>query len=168
MSRLLYLCSCIFRVMTWWTSCSMSATVASGASVTQDRGTGFHLPTWIRPEHTHTSLNCENLKTISRVSLPLFACVCAWECVCLCVCTFSLRGRAVRVAQCQQGHLYQLVKQQISLDQHKLGVLFSPLSVHLALSVLHHAEHRQHAPWGEGDNWCQTAGMKTQHSLSRW
>lgn len=49
-----YLCSCILRVITWWTSCSISATVASGASVTQDRGTGFHLPTWIRPEHTHT------------------------------------------------------------------------------------------------------------------
>lgn len=45
----LYLCSCILRVMTWWTSCNISATVASGASVTQDRGTGFHLPTWIKP-----------------------------------------------------------------------------------------------------------------------
>lgn len=44
-----YLCSCILRVMMWWTSCSMSATVASGASVTHDRGTGFHRPTWIRP-----------------------------------------------------------------------------------------------------------------------
>lgn len=56
-----YLCSCILRVMMWWTSCSMSATVASGASVTHDRGTGFHRPTWIRPAggldtrvHTHT------------------------------------------------------------------------------------------------------------------
>lgn len=47
-----YLCSCILSVTTWWTSCSMSATVASGESVTQDRGTGFHLPTWIRPEHS--------------------------------------------------------------------------------------------------------------------
>lgn len=44
-----YLCSWILRVMTWWTSCSMSATVASGASVTHDSGTGFHRPTWIRP-----------------------------------------------------------------------------------------------------------------------
>lgn len=47
-----HLCSWILRVMTWWTSCSMSATVASGASVTHDRGTGFHLPTWINPEET--------------------------------------------------------------------------------------------------------------------
>lgn len=55
-----YLCSCILRVMMWWTSCSMSATVASGASVTHDRGTGFHRPTWIRPAggldtRTHTT-----------------------------------------------------------------------------------------------------------------
>lgn len=47
-----HLCSCIFRVITWWTSCSISATVASGASVTHDRGTGFHLPTWINPKKT--------------------------------------------------------------------------------------------------------------------
>lgn len=51
-----YLCSCILRVMTWWTSCNISATVASGASVTQDRGTGFHLPTWIKPGSERTQV----------------------------------------------------------------------------------------------------------------
>lgn len=66
------------------------------------------------------------------------------------VCTFSLCSRAVRVAQCQQGHLYQLVKQQVSLDQHKLSMFFSSLSFQRAFLVLHHAEHWQQAPWSDG------------------
>lgn len=135
-----YLRSCILRVITWWTSCSISATVASGASVTQDRGTGFHLPTWMRPEHTHTHV--KNLRK---------RWTCVIECMCPFVwCTFGLCSRAVWVAQCQQGHLYQLVKQQISLDQHKLSVFFFPLSLLRAFLVLHHTEHRQQAPWGDG------------------
>lgn len=66
----LYLCSCILRVITWWTSCSMSATVASGASVTQDSGTGFHLPTWIEPKHTHTWNVCETTSRFTCVLVP--------------------------------------------------------------------------------------------------
>lgn len=132
-----YLRSCILRVMTWWTSCSMSATVASGASVTQDRGTGFHLPTWMRPEHKRES--CEQKQaTPYRPSVP--------RCVSR---TFGLCSRAVRVAQCQQGHLYQLVKQQVSLDQHELCVFFSPLSLRGTFLVLHHTEHGQQARWGD-------------------
>lgn len=73
------------------------------------------------------------------------------------LCTFGLRSRAVRVAQCQQGHLYQLVKQQISLDQHKLGMFLSPLSFQRAFLVLHHAEHWQQAPCGDGHILCHTA-----------
>lgn len=77
--------------------------------------------------------------------------------VCAVYCTFGLCGRAVWVAQRQQGHLYQLVKQQISLDQHKLSMFFSPLSLQRAFLVLHHAEYRQQAPWGDGHKWCHTA-----------
>lgn len=64
------------------------------------------------------------------------------QCVC---CTFGLCGGAVRVPQCQQRHLYQLVEQQISLDQHKLSMFLPPLSLHGALRVLHHAEYWQQA-----------------------
>lgn len=138
-----YLCSCILRVITWWTSCSISATVASGASVTQDRGTGFHLPTWIRPEHTHTHTSTEIWDNNRRV-------LCSFTHQAFVFCTFGLCCGAVRVSQCQQGHLYQLVEQQVSLDQHKLSVFFSPLSFQKVLLVLHHAEHRQQTPWGDG------------------
>lgn len=67
-----YLCSCILRVITWWTSCNMSATVASGASVTHDRGTGFHLPTWIKPKQTHR----DSEKTLGCSVSFLFLCKC--------------------------------------------------------------------------------------------
>lgn len=71
--------------------------------------------------------------------------------VLVCVlCTFGLSGRAVWVTQCQQGHLDQLVEQQISLDQHKLSMFFSPLSLHEALRLLHHTEHRQKVSWSDG------------------
>lgn len=73
------------------------------------------------------------------------------------LCTFGLCSRAVRVAQCQQGHLYQLVKQQISLDQHKLGMFLSSLSFQRAFLVLHHAEHWQQAPCGDGHKLCHIA-----------
>lgn len=91
---------------------------------------------------------------------------CLLSSLCKCACTFSLCSRAVRVAQRQQGHLYQLVKQQVSLDQHKLSMLFSSLSFQRAFLVLHHAEHRQQAPWGDGQMpLCHTAWL--QHIGSR-
>lgn len=77
--------------------------------------------------------------------------------LCTDLCTSGLCSRAVWVAQCQQGHLYKLVKQQISLDQHKLSMFFSPLSFQRAFLVLHYTEHRQQAPWGDGHKWCHTA-----------
>lgn len=60
--------------------------------------------------------------------------------------TFGLRRRAVRVAQRQQGHLDQLVEEQISLDQDKLGVFFYFLPLQGVFLVLHHAEDGQRAP----------------------
>lgn len=65
-------------------------------------------------------------------------------CPCACVLpTFSLCCRAVGVSQRQQGHLYQLIKQQVSFDQHKLSMFFFSLELWRIFLVLHHTEHRQ-------------------------
>lgn len=129
-----HLCSWILRVITWWTSCNMSATVASGASVTHDRGSGFHLPTWINPKKTNNRKRWGEPRHIAGPGL--ISCF-----------TFCLRCGAVWVAQRQQSHLNQLVKQKISLDQDKLGVFFYLLPLQRVFLVLHHAEHGQRAPW---------------------
>lgn len=56
--------------------------------------------------------------------------------------TFGLGGRAVGVAQRQQGHLDQLVEEHVLAHQHELGMFFLAVKVHGVLIVLHHAEHR--------------------------
>lgn len=140
-----YLCSWILRVITWWRSCSISATVASGASVTLDRGTGFHLPTWIKPE--------QSVKLL-LYNLPVLVFICSASVLR----TFGLCGRVVRVAQGEQGHFYELVKQQIPLDQHKLCVFLWSVSLQLVLFVLHHTEHWQQVPWCRRDKGCNTTG----------
>lgn len=62
-----------------------------------------------------------------------------------CTCrTFSLSGRAVRVAQREERHLDQLVEEHVLSDQHEFGVLFPAVEVYRALIVLDHAEHGQH------------------------
>lgn len=123
----------------------MSATVASGASVTQDRGNGFHLPTWIKPKQTHSSKRWWE----SNIFLVLSF---SWA-----LCTFGLCSRAVRITQSQQSHFYQLVKKQISLNQHKLCMFFDFLSFQVAVLVLHHTEHWQQTPWSDGHTLCDIA-----------
>lgn len=100
--------------------------------------------TWTH-KHKHTQVN-DPLWKHSKIDLLMSLPLCASVCV---ACTFGLCGRAVRVAQCQQGHLYQLVKQQVSLDQHKLSVFFCPLSLQRAFPVLHHTEYWQQASWSD-------------------
>ena len=80
-------------------------------------------------------------------------------CFCACVSTFGLGGRAVRVPQRQQGHLDQLVEEQVSPDQHKLCMLLPLLPLGHSLSVLHHTENWQQAPWGDGQH---------RQSITRW
>lgn len=94
-----YLCSCILRVITWWTSCSISATVASGASVTQDRGTGFHLPTWIRPEHTHTRAQKYETTTDVFYVLLLIEHLCSAPLACAAeLCEYPSVSRAISIS----------------------------------------------------------------------